>query len=123
MLTRVSRSTGTPRLLAVSGPLSMALKFQRFPRKYSRDTSVMTKISPISRQLARPRSPKVQYTTEATFTSSAKYCTMVVPPLNRELRATPANTMVAGVTLAIRDRPRMITVVRKPPAKAQRVTI
>ena len=60
METTTSLSTGTPRLLAVSAPLSMALKFHRFPRKYTRAPAVIHAMRPISFQLARPRSPKVQ---------------------------------------------------------------
>ena len=76
----------------------------------------------ISCQPARPRLPKVQYTTVATMTSSAKYCTRVVPPVNMELMATPARTMVEGVTPRTRERARISTVVAIPPKNAQAVT-
>ena len=48
----------------------------------------------ISLQPARPKLPKVQYTTVETITSSAKYWISAVPPVNMELMATPASTMV-----------------------------
>ena len=53
------------------------------------------------RQPVRPKSPKVQKTTAATFTSAAKYCINVVAPANMLLKATPAKIMDSGETLEI----------------------
>ena len=45
-----------------------------------------------------------------------------VPPVNMELSATPARTIVAGVTPRSRDSARITIVVAMPPAKAHTVT-
>ena len=73
----------------------------------------------ISRQEVAPKFPYVQKTTAETFTSSAKYCSNAVPPENRELSATPVNTIDSGVTRLIRDSPRITMVDRIEPANAQ----
>ena len=68
-----ARSTGTPNPLAVCSPLIRAFRFQRLRLKKPSAASVTPAIIATSRQEVRPRSPKVQKTTAATFTSSAKY--------------------------------------------------
>ena len=67
----------------------------------ARTTAAMIRTS---RQEVRPRSPKVQNTMLDSCTSSAKYCSRVDAPENRELRATPAQTMASGVMVRSRDR-------------------
>ena len=73
--------------------------------------------------LTRPRSPNVQKTTAATWESSAKYCTIVVPAVNSADKATPSSTMLSGVISRTRDKRRITTVESIAPANAKSAVV
>ena len=71
-----------------------------------------------------PRSPKVQKTTALILVSSAKYCSSVLPPVKRELSATPASTSPPGpMSRLSREMAMTTTVESEPNTKAQSVTM
>ena len=69
----VMKRVFTPRVFAYAIPPDIAEKSQRFKKKNNVETATTINIIRSVLYDARPRSPKVQYTAEATCVSLAKY--------------------------------------------------
>ena len=75
------------------------------------------------RQLARPRSPKVQETMAESCTELARYCIRVRPAEKIEPMAMPARTMDWAEMVVSTVRRRMATVERREKMKALAATV
>ena len=123
MFARRTPFTEMPKLWARPSPDSIAFMAQRFAKKNTALTAVTSTITASWLLLTRPRSPNVQKTTAATWESSAKYCTIVVPAVNSADKATPSNTMLSGVISRTRDKSRITTVESIAPANAKSAVV
>ena len=102
-----SLPTLTPRLNALSSPLSRALYFQRLRKKRLEERMAAQAKILTSRQPFRPRSPKVQNMSWVSCTSLEKYWMSVVAPENIALIATPARSIASGLMRTKRDSARI----------------
>ena len=123
MFARRTPFTEMPKLWARPSPDSIAFMAQRFAKKNTALAAVTSTITASWLLLTRPRSPNVQKTTAATWESSAKYCTIVVPAVNSADKATPSNTMLSGVISRTRDKRRITTVESIAPANAKNAVV
>ena len=123
MFARRTPFTEMPKLWARPSPDSIAFIAQRFAKKNTALAAVTPAITASWLLLTRPRSPNVQKTTAATWESSAKYCTIVVPAVNNADKATPSNTMLSGVISRTRDKSKITTVESIAPANAKSAVV
>ena len=84
----------TPSAFAESSPLSIALKSHRYHIARSHRGIKTILIIANAFQFARPRSPKVHETIDASWTEFARYCIRVRPAEKIEPIAIPAKTML-----------------------------